>query len=234
MDIRYFDDRTALYTAVSEHFQQAVANGATTFGLATGGTMEPLYENLRNSDVDFSTCTSFNLDEYAGIDKNSPHSYYTYMHEQLFNAKPFAASYVPVGDADDVDAEARKYEALLQANKRHIQLLGVGENGHIAFNEPGTSFDSETHVIELTPSTREANARFFSSLDEVPTHAVTMGIASILDADEIILIACGENKRQAMEALVDGNVTVEVPVSILNNHPNVVIYTDLKLPVAVK
>lgn len=234
MEIRYFENREELYKAASKHFEEAVANGARTFGLATGGTMEPLYENLRNSDVDFSQCTSFNLDEYAGIPKESEHSYYTYMHEQLFNTKPFAKSFIPVGDVEDLTAAAREYEDMLQANERDIQLLGVGENGHIAFNEPGTSFDSETHVIELTPSTREANARFFASLDEVPTHAVTMGIASILHAKEIILIACGENKRDAMQALVDGDVTVEVPVSVLNNHPNVVIYTDLQLKVAVK
>ncbi|OCS94656.1 glucosamine-6-phosphate deaminase [Caryophanon latum] len=234
MEIRYFENREELYKAASKHFEEAVANGARTFGLATGGTMEPLYENLRNSDVDFSQCTSFNLDEYAGIPKESEHSYYTYMHEQLFNTKPFSKSFVPVGDVEDLTAAAREYENMLKANERDIQLLGVGENGHIAFNEPGTSFDSETHVIELTPSTREANARYFASLDEVPTHAVTMGIASILHAKEIILIACGENKRDAMQALVEGDVTVEVPVSVLNNHPNVVIYTDLQLKVAVK
>ncbi|MEE1133070.1 MAG: glucosamine-6-phosphate deaminase [Caryophanon sp.] len=234
MEIRYFENHEELYTAASKHFEEAVANGARTFGLATGGTMEPLYENLRNSDVDFSQCTSFNLDEYAGIPKESEHSYYTYMHEQLFNTKPFAKSFVPVGDVEDLAAAAREYENMLKANERDIQLLGVGENGHIAFNEPGTAFESETHVIELTPSTREANARYFASLDEVPTHAVTMGIASILHAKEIILIACGENKRDAMQALVDGGVTVEVPVSVLNNHPNVVIYTDLQLKVAVK
>lgn len=228
MDIRYFEQREALYTAAGQHFEQAVAQGAKTFGLATGGTMEPLYEHLRNSDVDFSTSTSFNLDEYAGISKHSEHSYYTYMHEQLFNDKPFAASYVPVGDTVNLIEEAQKYEQLLKGAKRDIQLLGVGENGHIAFNEPGTLFNSETHIVELTPSTREANARFFSTLDEVPTHAVSMGIASILYAEQIILIAVGENKRPAMEALLHGDVTEAVPVSILKNHPNVIIYTDLQ------
>ena len=229
LNLEVWEDQDALYSRALEIFSTELKNGASTFGLATGGTMIPLYEKMRNSSLDFSHCTSVNLDEYVGIPQEHPESYYTFMHQHLFAAKPFKATNLPNGEADDVHAEALRYEKVLKSLTVDMQLLGVGVNGHIAFNEPGTSFQSETDVVELTDSTRSANARFFDTMDEVPKQAITMGIASIMRANYILLIAVGEAKRPAIEALIKGNVTEDIPVTRLCNHPNVIVLTDLKI-----
>lgn len=218
-----------LYTRGMELFKEAKENGATTFGLATGGTMIPLYEKICASDLDFSTCESFNLDEYVGLPATHPESYVSFMKTNLFNQKPFAKSTLPNGEAKDAQAEAVAYEQKLQAATLDFQLLGIGENGHIGFNEPGTPFESPTHVVTLTESTREANARFFNSIDEVPTEAITMGISSILRAKQIVLIAVGEKKRAALEAFIHGKKTIDVPVTALQNHADVIVLTDLTI-----
>lgn len=220
-------DLDQLYTRAFQLIEEQKDNGAKTFGLATGGTMLPLYERIRNSSIDFSNCESVNLDEYVGLPKEHPESYLSFMTQQLFKEKPFKNSHLPNGEATNPEVEAKRYEELLQSLTLDFQLLGVGENGHIGFNEPGTSFDSETHVVDLTPSTRTANARFFESIDEVPEKAITMGIKSIMRAKYILLIAVGEKKRDAIKSLIDGNMTEEVPVTVLNNHPNVIVLTDL-------
>ncbi|MFJ8262271.1 glucosamine-6-phosphate deaminase [Rummeliibacillus sp. NPDC094406] len=204
-------------------------NGAKTFGLATGGTMLPLYERIRNSSLDFSNCKSVNLDEYVGLPKKHQQSYISFMQKQLFNTKSFEESYLPNGEAENPEMEAVNYENILKSLDLDFQLLGVGENGHIGFNEPGSSFSSETHVVTLTESTRQANARFFESIDEVPKHAITMGIASIMRAHQILLIAVGEKKRDAIQALIDGEMTEEIPVTVLKGHDNVIILTNLNL-----
>ncbi|WP_313892139.1 glucosamine-6-phosphate deaminase [Psychrobacillus sp.] len=218
-----------LYNRAVDVISTQLQDGATTFGLATGGTMIPLYKKLRNSSLDFSHCQSVNLDEYVGIPQDHSESYYTFMKNQLFEAKPFQTTNLPNGEATDVHEEANRYESLLKSLNLDVQLLGVGENGHIGFNEPSTPFASETHVVELTSSTREANARFFNSIDEVPKEAITMGISSILRANCILLIAVGEKKRAAIEALVKGEVTEDIPVTSLCNHPNVIVLTDLNV-----
>ncbi|MFG3611975.1 glucosamine-6-phosphate deaminase [Rummeliibacillus stabekisii] len=220
-------DLDQLYNRAFQLIEEQKDNGAKTFGLATGGTMLPLYERIRNSSIDFSNCESVNLDEYVGLPKEHPESYLSFMTQQLFKKKPFKNSHLPNGEATNPEEEAKRYEELLQSLTLDFQLLGVGENGHIGFNEPGTSFDSETHVVDLTPSTRTANARFFESIDEVPEKAITMGIKSIMRAKYILLIAVGEKKRDAIKSLIDGNVTEEVPVTVLNNHSNVIVLTDL-------
>ncbi|GEL03943.1 glucosamine-6-phosphate deaminase [Rummeliibacillus stabekisii] len=220
-------DLDQLYTRAFQLIEEQKDNGAKTFGLATGGTMLPLYERIRNSSIDFSNCESVNLDEYVGLPKEHPEGYLSFMTQQLFKEKPFKNSHLPNGEATNPELEAKRYEELLQSLTLDFQLLGVGENGHIGFNEPGTSFDSETHVVDLTPSTRTANARFFESIDEVPEKAITMGIKSIMRAKYILLIAVGEKKRDAIKSLIDGNMTEEVPVTVLNNHPNVIVLTDL-------
>ena len=219
----------ALYDRALEIISLQLENGAETFGLATGGTMIPLYEKIRNSELDFSNCVSVNLDEYVGISQTHPESYKTFMKQQLFDAKPFKASYLPNGEAEDAQEEAKQYEKLLKSLTLNFQLLGVGENGHIGFNEPGTPFNSETHVVELTASTREANARFFNSIEEVPKKAITMGIASILRAECILLIAVGEKKRTALEALMKGEMTEDIPVTSIREHSNVIVLTDLDI-----
>lgn len=216
-----------LYNHAVSIIAAQLKNGSTTFGLATGGTMIPLYNKLRESELDFTDCQSFNLDEYVGISQEHPESYKTFMKEHLFNAKPFGVSNLPNGDAEDIQKEACRYEELLDSFTLDFQLLGIGENGHIGFNEPGTAFSSKTHIVELTSSTREANARFFNSLNEVPQKTITMGISTILRANCILLIAVGEKKRSAIEALLKGRVTEEIPVTSLCEHPNVTVLTDL-------
>lgn len=229
LDLEVWEDQDALYSRAQEIFSTQLKNGATTFGLATGGTMIPLYEKLRSSTLDFSHCNSVNLDEYVGIRQEHPESYYTFMQQHLFEAKPFKTTYIPNGVAEDIHAEALRYENVLKSLTVDMQLLGVGVNGHIGFNEPGTSFQSETDVVELTASTRSANARFFDTIDEVPKQAITMGIASIMRAKCILLIAVGEEKRTAIEALLRRDVTEDIPVTRLCNHPNVIVLTDLKM-----
>lgn len=227
--LEVINELDSLYNRAVELITEQLNNGASTFGLATGGTMLPLYEKLRKSDLDFSNCISVNLDEYVGIEQSHPESYRSFMNTQLFEAKPFKQSFLPNGEANNVQEEAQNYENILKSLTLDFQLLGIGENGHIGFNEPGTAFTSETHVVELTDSTREANARFFNSIDEVPKEAITMGIASILRAKCIVLIAVGEKKRAALEALVYGEVTEDIPVTCLQQHPNVIVLTDLNL-----
>lgn len=198
-----------------------------SFGLATGGTMEPVYKELLETDLDFSDVTAFNLDEYVGLTAEHPNSYAYYMKEHLFNQKEFKNTYIPNGSAEDLEAECDHYEKLLNAHPLDLQLLGIGENGHIAFNEPGTPFTSKTHITNLTQSTIDANSPYFENKDAVPTKALTMGISSIMKARKIILIAFGEKKREALEQLFKGAVTEECPVTVLQNHPDVTLITDL-------
>ncbi|MEK8197667.1 glucosamine-6-phosphate deaminase [Lysinibacillus sp. FSL M8-0134] len=228
MIIKRFSSVDELYAQAVATIVEAKQNGATTFGLATGGTMEPLYAKICKTDIDFSDCTSFNLDEYVGLEATHEQSYAYYMNKHLFYQKPFQASYLPNGLAADPLEEAARYEALLQQHSLDFQLLGIGQNGHIGFNEPGTPFDSLTHLVTLEESTRQANARFFSSIDEVPTHAYTMGIQSIMRAKCILLIAVGETKRDVLQRVLALDYTEDVPASALSKHPNVIILTDLQ------
>lgn len=228
MKIKRFSSVDELYAQAVATIVEAKQKGATTFGLATGGTMEPLYAKICKTDIDFSDCTSFNLDEYVGLEATHEQSYAYYMNKHLFHQKPFRASYLPSGLAADPLEEAARYEALLQQHSLDFQLLGIGQNGHIGFNEPGTSFDSLTHLVTLEESTRQANARFFSSIDEVPTQAYTMGIQSIMRAKCILLIAVGETKRDVLQRVLALDYTEDVPASALSKHPNVIILTDLQ------
>lgn len=227
--LEVFNDLDQLYKRAIEIFDEQLKKGSKTFGLATGGTMIPLYERIRSSDMDFSNCESVNLDEYVKLPKTHPESYWSFMTTQLFQTKPFKKSYLPNGEATDTAIEAKRYEELLKSKTLDFQLLGVGVNGHIGFNEPGTSFESETHVVKLSASTRKANARFFHTIEEVPTQAITMGIASIMRAHKILLIAVGEEKRTAIQALMNGDMTKEIPVTVLKEHNDVIVLTDLVL-----
>lgn len=205
---------------------EAVAGGAKTLGLATGSSPVELYQEIVASDLDFTDMTSINLDEYVGLAPDNVQSYHYFMQEHLFKFKPFKASYVPDGLAKDVQAECDRYNQLIKDNPIDLQVLGIGQNGHIAFNEPGTPFDSVTHEVALTESTIQANSRFFDSIDEVPKSAICMGIANIMAAKEIILLAKGESKAKAIKAMVKGPVTTDVPASILQKHPHVTVITD--------
>lgn len=201
-------------------------------GLATGSTPLGLYGELarmcKEGEITFKNARSFNLDEYVGLEPTHDQSYRYFMDTNLFQYidLPMEKTMVPSGFVKS-DEEAALYdEAIDNAGGIDLQLLGVGPNGHIAFNEPGTPLESLTHLVELTESTRRANSRFFASLDEVPTHAVSMGMQSIMHAREIIMIALGENKAETMRNALLGPITPENPASILRLHPNVTFYLD--------
>lgn len=204
------------------------------FGLATGSTPEGLYERLiekyQKNKASFKNATTFNLDEYVGLGKSDPNSYNHYMNEKLFNHIDIASEHIhlPNGAAADIEKECSDYEAQIrEAGYIDLQVLGIGVNGHIGFNEPGTSFASRTQVIDLDESTRNTNARFFKSLEEVPKKAITMGIESIMESKEIVLLASGENKAEAVARLIEkGVVTEAFPASILQNHDHVTVIAD--------
>lgn len=202
----------------------------SVLGLATGGSPVGMYKELvkrhQADRLSFKNIQTFNLDEYVGLEQTSPASYWTFMHENLFNFVDIQPEniHLPNGKTADLTAECVAYdERIKEAGGIDLQLLGIGVNGHIGFNEPGTPFDSMTNIVELTESTRTENAIYFNDPSEVPTHAITMGIQSIMKAKEIVLIAFGEKKLDAIEKLKSGHVTEEFPASQLLNHPNVTI-----------
>lgn len=213
--------------------EEVTRNPKTVLGLATGGTPVGMYRELvslhQQDGVDFSQAQSFNLDEYVGLPSLHPQSYRTYMNENLFAHinLPEEKTHVPQGDAEDLEAECKRYEqAIAQAGGIDIQVLGIGNNGHIGFNEPGSTKDTTTRVVALTQSTMEANARYFDSIQEVPTQAVSMGIQTILGAKKIILLASGEAKAQAVSQMLEGELTADVPASLLQLHPDVTVIVD--------
>lgn len=202
-------------------------------GLATGSTPVGLYGKLiemhKEGLVSFSRVTSYNLDEYVGLPENHKESYRTFMNEKFFNHVDInmEQTHVPNGNAEDLEAECRRYDLMLEENGPvDLQLLGIGHNGHIGFNEPEDSLTPGTHVAPLQDKTREANARFFNSIDEVPTHAITMGIASIMKARQILLLIRGEDKAEIAREALTGPITTSCPASLLQAHPNVTVLLD--------
>ncbi|MCT0164984.1 glucosamine-6-phosphate deaminase [Lactobacillus helveticus] len=209
-----------------EIFKNEIKNGAKVLGLATGSTPETLYQNFINSDLNCSNLISINLDEYVGLTPDNPQSYHYFMRKHLFDKKPFKKSYVPDGMTKDVAATCKEYDQIIKDNPIDVQLLGIGRNGHIAFNEPGTPFDIGTHEVKLTENTIKANSRFFDNEDEVPKSAICMGTANIMDAKKVVLMAFGEKKAQAIKEMIEGPVTEQVPASILQKHPDVTVIID--------
>ncbi|MGO2082507.1 glucosamine-6-phosphate deaminase [Vagococcus sp.] len=197
-----------------------------TFGLATGSTPVTLYQELVNSSLDFSQINSVNLDEYIGLSAEHPQSYHHFMKEHLFEAKPFKQNFLPNGLAKDLEEECSRYDKIIQDHPIDFQILGIGENGHIGFNEPGASFEGKTAVVDLTDSTIQANSRNFEKIEDVPTQAISMGIKSIMASKKIILLAYGQKKAQAILETVEGEVTEEVPASILQTHSDVTLVID--------
>jgi glucosamine-6-phosphate deaminase len=206
---------------------------ASVLGLPTGGTPVGMYakiaEAVKAKKADLSKITTFNLDEYYGLPKEDAQSYYTFMNVNLY--APCALrpdqTHIPSGTARDAEAEVKAYEAAIaKAGGIDLQVLGIGNNGHIGFNEPGTDPKSRTHVVTLTPNTREANARFFSSIEEVPTQAMTMGIQTILESKVILLLAFGANKADILFEAFKGSITENIPASFLQRHPDVTILAD--------
>lgn len=203
-----------------------MAKGAKTLGLATGSTPLAFYDEIRKSDLDFSDMTSVNLDEYVGLAADNDQSYHYFMQENLFRAKSFKESFLPNGLASDLQEETRRYDQVIAEHPIDFQILGIGHNGHIGFNEPGTSFDVTTHVVNLTEDTIKANSRFFDSIDDVPKQAISMGIQSIMQSKMIVLMAYGQGKAAAIKQMIEGPVTEDLPASVLQKHPNVVVIVD--------
>ena len=201
-------------------------HGGKVLGLATGSSPITLYNEMTSSDIDFSNITSVNLDEYVGLQPDNDQSYHYFMKEHLFNKKPFKNSYVPDGSNPDAEAATSAYDKIVEDNPIDLQILGIGRNGHIGFNEPGSPLDGKTRKVGLTESTIEANTHFFADEKDVPRFAYSMGIGSILKAKKIILLAYGENKADAIAATVDGPVTEACPASALQNHPDVTLIID--------
>ncbi|HHY82211.1 MAG TPA: glucosamine-6-phosphate deaminase [Clostridiales bacterium] len=205
----------------------------SVIGLATGSTPVGMYQNLirmnHAGEVSFFRVKTFNLDEYVGIPRAHPCSYYYFMQENLFRDIDIPADAVslPNGNAPDLEEECRSYEEkIAESGGIDLQVLGIGHNGHIGFNEPNTPFDSVTHVVDLTESTIQANSRFFDSIDQVPRQALSMGIKTIMHARKILLIVKGADKADIIYKALRGPVTPEVPASILQLHPNVSVYVD--------
>jgi len=202
-------------------------------GLATGSTPEGLYrcliENYEKGNISFNNVTTFNLDEYIGLDENNKNSYHYYMNKKLFEHidLPKEQAYVPDGVASCFETECKQYEERIKkAGGIDIQLLGLGINGHIGFNEPGTSLKSRTHVVTLDESTRNANAHFFASEGEVPKRAISMGVQTIMESKEIILLVSGEKKAEALKRLMTGNISEQFPASVLHKHDDLTIVAD--------
>lgn len=212
---------------------QIIMKPDCVLGLATGstpvGTYHQLIEWYEKGDLDFSRVSTVNLDEYRGLTHTDPQSYYYFMQENLFDHVNIdkAATHVPDGTNPDAADACAKHEQIIKSlGGIDLQLLGLGNNGHIGFNEPGAAFEKETHLVDLAESTIRANARFFASIDEVPKQAYTMGIRTIMQAKKILVVVSGEGKADIVSRAFFGPVTPEVPASILQMHPDVTVVCD--------
>lgn len=226
------------YHAMSKKAALMVASQITlkpdsNLGLATGGTPLAMYDKLiemyREDEIDFSEVQSFNLDEYCGLEADHPNSYHYYMNDNFFNDINIKKEniHIPNGSAEDFEKECRNYEeSIKSARGIDLQILGIGSNGHIGFNEPDENLNVATEVVNLTEETIEANSRYFDSKDEVPQKAISMGMATILKADRIILLASGREKAEAIKRTVSGKISTQVPASLLQTHPQITILLD--------
>ncbi|MDO4711735.1 MAG: glucosamine-6-phosphate deaminase [Peptostreptococcaceae bacterium] len=212
---------------------QVILKPNCVLGLATGSTPIGLYNELvaryKRGDLDLSKVKSINLDEYFGLSPMNDQSYAYFMERHLFDHINIDKNntHIPSGLADDPQAECARYDQLIEElGYADLQLLGIGHNGHIGFNEPGDHFIGETHLVELSKKTVEANSRFFATIDEVPTKAITMGIKNIMSAKKIVLVASGEDKADILHQVITGNIEPSVPATILQLHRHVVIVAD--------
>lgn len=234
MEFKIFDS----YEEVSKYSADLVVSVLkekkdAVLGLATGSSPEGLYKELiklnKDGEIDFSEVKSVNLDEYVGLDGDHHQSYRYFMDVNLFNHVNIDKknTYVPNGTVEDLEKGAKEYDELVESmGAIDVQILGIGPNGHIGFNEPGEELLLSTHVADLTEETIEANARFFASKDEVPTKAVTMGVGPIMKSKKIILIASGKNKAWAVQQMVSDVVTTKIPATLLKLHPDVTVVLD--------
>lgn len=208
------------------------SNLCSVLGLATGTTPIGLYKRLiadhKTHGTSYAQVRTVNLDEYKGLPKDHPQSYAYFMRKNLFDGLDIQPenTYIENGTAQDEQAECKRYNKLLEELPRDIQLLGLGSNGHIAFNEPNTPFGSDTHVVDLTENTIKDNAHLFTDISEVPQKAFTMGIKQIMQAKRILLLASGANKAEAVYQTICGKITEEVPASVLQLHPDCIMIVD--------
>ena len=209
---------------------QIILNPKSVLGLATGSTPIGVYEKLAaaysRGELDFSEVTTFNLDEYCGLCERDPQSYHYFMNEHLFSKVNIARdkAHIPSANADDIELECKRYEdMIIDCGGIDLQLLGIGNNGHIGFNEPDSVFEKHTRCVDLHENTILTNARFFDSPEAVPRKAITMGMGTIMSARKILLIANGESKKAAMKKALYGPITPEVPASILQLHPDLTV-----------
>ncbi len=232
MKVRRFSTAALATVYVAAQVESLITREAEpVLGLATGSTPINLYRQLvefHRQGLSFSHVTTINLDEYVGLQADHPQSYRRFMDHNLFSQVdiPPSNTFLPNGMAPNLDRECGRYDAILDAHPIDLQILGIGRNGHIGFNEPDISLKTQTHVIDLTEDTIRANARFFSTEAEVPTRAITMGIQSILQAKAIFLMAFGRDKAWAVQRALSGEVSTEVPASFLQMHPNVTFVLD--------
>lgn len=209
------------------------AKNDLVLGLPTGNTPVGIYSKLvsdyKKNHTTYQNCKSINIDEYIGLSDSHPSSYHAYMNDHFFNHINIQKenTHIPNGVSVDVYKECERYDEIIQREgPLDILILGIGHNGHIGFNEPGTSFDSTTHVVELTEETRMKNANHFSSLNDVPSAAITMGIKTMMESREIILVVSGEGKAGAYQTFLDLEGTEDFPASVLKGHPNVTVIVD--------
>lgn len=202
-------------------------------GLATGstpiGTYQELIRRYQEGKIDFSQVRTFNLDEYYGLDSHHPQSYHTFMRQMLFNHINVKEQniYIPSGSPEDVVKYCRAYEQKIEeAGGIDLQILGIGQNGHIGFNEPAGELQPDTHLVRLASETIEANARFFERKEDVPRYAITMGIQTILKAKKLLLLVTGKEKAEIVQKLFDSGITTDIPASLLKLHSNVTVLVD--------
>ncbi|MBX9136987.1 MULTISPECIES: glucosamine-6-phosphate deaminase [unclassified Clostridium] len=234
MNLRVVNSYEELSKVAASEFSKVIKEKPNAIlGLATGGSPIGMYKELikmyENKELDFSKITTVNLDEYIGLNPEHSQSYRYFMNDNLFNHINIdvANTFVPNGLAKDLEVECKEYDKrIIELGGIDIQLLGVGNNGHIAFNEPDEHLSAGTHVISLTENTIEANARFFDNIDDVPRTAITMGVGGIMKAKKIILIASGESKAEAIKGLFSGKITTENPASMLQMHRDVTVIVD--------
>jgi glucosamine-6-phosphate deaminase len=225
MEVIIKPDADAVSKEAARLFQRQLARKPTSvLGLATGSTPLGLYRELvalaQAGEVDFTRATTFNLDEYVGLATDHPMSYCAYMREHLFGQVAFGETHVPDGQAADIAQHCAEYEeAIRRAGGIDLQLLGLGSDGHIGFNEPSSSLGSRTRLKTLTSRTIADNARFFGSEAEVPRHVITIGVGTIMEARQVVVLATGAGKAHAIAATVEGAITASVPASILQMHP---------------
>ena len=212
---------------------QVIMKPDCVLGLATGstpiGTYKELIKAYENGDLDFSLVKTANLDEYRGLEKTNDQSYDYFMKDNLFNHNNinFENLNLPNGEKPDAEEECARYEAVVKAlGGQDLQLLGMGHNGHIGFNEPADEFPKETHCVDLQESTIQANKRFFEKVEDVPTQAYTMGIGTIMQAKKILVVASGADKAEIVKKAFFGPITPQVPASILQLHPDVTVVVD--------